>query len=210
MDRLVRAAVYLEGSDQLIEVFGECCEAVAGVDHAGGARSGALADVGDLVEIGGDGLGGGGLLGGGSGDLGDHRLHGLGAPDDAGEGVTGGSCGRDAALDVTHAGLHGGDDFVGAVLDGADGGTDLFGGLAGTFGEAADLTGDDGKSAAVFSGSRGLDAGVEGEQAGLVGDIVDDLHDLAYGLAGVPELNDFGGSRLIGNEQRLQGIDRRL
>ena len=47
----------------------------------------------------------------------------------------------------------------------------------GAFGQAADLFGDDGEPAAAVAGAGGFDGGVEGEQVGLVGDLVDQGQD---------------------------------
>ena len=53
---------------------------------------------------------------------------------------------------------------------------------AGALGEVLDLVGDDGEALAVLAGLRGDDGGVEREQVGLLGDVVDDVEDLADGL----------------------------
>ncbi len=57
-----------------------------------------------------------------------------------------------------------------ALADDLGGGLDLFGQLA-------HLVGDDGKTAAGFTGAGGLDGGIEGEQVGLIGDVVDQRDD---------------------------------
>ncbi len=56
---------------------------------------------------------------------------------------------------------------------------DLLGAGAGALGEVLDLVGDDGEALAVLAGLRGDDGGVEREQVGLLGDVVDDVEDLA-------------------------------
>ncbi len=53
---------------------------------------------------------------------------------------------------------------------------------AGALGEILDLVGDDGEALAVLAGLRGDDGGVEREEVGLLGDVVDDVDDLADGL----------------------------
>ena len=83
---------------------------------------------------------------------------------------------------VSGAALHAGDGGAGAVLNALDHAGDLAGGLGGAFGEAADLSGDDGEAAALVSCARGFDGGVEGEQVGLARDLVDDGDDLGDAL----------------------------
>jgi hypothetical protein len=46
-------------------------------------------------------------------------------------------------------------------------------------GEAAHFVGDDGKSCAGLARTGGLNGGIEGENVGLKGDLVDGLDDLA-------------------------------
>ena len=70
-----------------------------------------------------------------------------------------------------------GDAFLGKVAD------LLRGGLA-ALGELAHLAGDDGESLAVRPGTGRLDGSVQGQQVGLVGDVVHDqdlLSDLPHG-----------------------------
>jgi hypothetical protein len=60
---------------------------------------------------------------------------------------------------------------------------DLLGGLLAALGELAHLGGHDREALAVLAGARGLDGGVERQQVGLVGDVVDDgdlLRDLLH------------------------------
>jgi hypothetical protein len=56
---------------------------------------------------------------------------------------------------------------------------DFGGGRAGTFGQLAHLIGDDGETAALFSGPRGFDRRVERQQIGLIGDFADQTDDAA-------------------------------
>ena len=81
------------------------------------------------------------------------------------------------------------DDFAGAVLHGQDrlGGLrldalhqvgNLFGGAAGPLGQPPHFVGHDGEAATVFAGHRGRDRRVERQQVRLVGDLLDELHDL--------------------------------
>ena len=62
------------------------------------------------------------------------------------------------------------------ALNGADHGADLTGGSRRALGELAHLVGDDSKAAALFARTRRLDGGVEGQQIGLVGNVVNRAH----------------------------------
>ena len=79
--------------------------------------------------------------------------------------------------------LAGEDRRVGLGLDLGDDRLDLPGRLLRALGELAHLGGDDGEAAAVLAGPGRLDRGVEREQVGLVGEVVDDLEDAADLLA---------------------------
>src|ERR1700687_4050031 len=54
---------------------------------------------------------------------------------------------------------------------------DLPGRRLGALGEPAHLVGDDGKTTTGVARAGGFDGGVEGEQVGLVGDVVDEVED---------------------------------
>ena len=56
---------------------------------------------------------------------------------------------------------------------------DLLGRFRRALGERPHFRGDDREAAARFARARGLDAGVERQQVGLEGDLVDDADDLA-------------------------------
>ncbi len=62
---------------------------------------------------------------------------------------------------------------------------DVFGGGGGLLGQLLDFRGHDGEALAGVAGAGGLDRGVQRQQVGLLGDVLDDLDDLA----------DFGGGR---------------
>ena len=55
----------------------------------------------------------------------------------------------------------------------------FLGGLRGFFRQLADFVGHDGKAQTVFSGASRFDGGVQGEQVGLLREIVDDFDDFA-------------------------------
>ena len=76
-------------------------------------------------------------------------------------------------------GFDGRDRFVGAVLHIGDLFRDFLGGLAGLAGQMFDLVGDDGKALARFTGSCRLDGGVQGQQIGLAGDVIDQIDHVA-------------------------------
>jgi hypothetical protein len=82
-----------------------------------------------------------------------------------------------AGLDFAGAGRHGLDRGFGALLDLGDEGGDLLGGAAGALGELANLVRDDGEALALLAGSGRFDGRVQGEQVGLLGDVVDRLDD---------------------------------
>jgi hypothetical protein len=64
-----------------------------------------------------------------------------------------------------------------------DEGRDFARGSSGPLGEFADLLGDDGEALAGLAGTGGLDAGIQGQQVGLEGDLVDDADDAARSAA---------------------------
>ena len=68
---------------------------------------------------------------------------------------------------------------LGTGDDGVDQGGNLAGGLAGAFGQLADLIGHHGKTASLLAGTRSLDRCVQRQQIGLVGNVVDQLHEAA-------------------------------
>ena len=80
--------------------------------------------------------------------------------------------------------------FLRLGLDGLDEVGDLLRARAGALGEILDLVGDDREALAVLAGLRGDDRGVEREQVRLLGDVVDDVHDLADGLDARAEVRD--------------------
>jgi hypothetical protein len=58
------------------------------------------------------------------------------------------------------------------------------------FGELADFGGDDRETLAVFAGARGFDGRVQGQQIGLVGDVVDDADLVGNALHRLDGLGD--------------------
>ena len=138
-----------------------------------------LESCGDLAGGLGDFAGGSGLLGGGGGDEVDLVLDLLGGLDDRLEAVAGAGGLSHAGFDGGAAFLHDFESLAGLFLNAADGAGDLFGGALGALGQAANLAGDDGKSAAMLAGAGGLDGRVQGQQVGLLADLLNHVDDLA-------------------------------
>ena len=84
-----------------------------------------------------------------------------------------------AADHVGGAALHRHHRLVGVGLDGAHQHLDLLGGVGGALGQALHLVGHHREAAPGLAGHRGLDRGVERQDVGLLGDVVDQLDDVA-------------------------------
>jgi hypothetical protein len=121
---------------------------------------------------------GGGLLLGRSGD----RLHQpgdvAGAGGDLLERLAGLGGFLDACVDLSRAVVYAIHREGGFTLDRLDALSDLIGGDAGAVGELTDLICDDGEAPAVFPSPRRLDRSIERQLAGLIGDVLYDIHDL--------------------------------
>ena len=76
-------------------------------------------------------------------------------------------------------GLRSGDGLFHALLNGVNEVGDLFSGFADPLGQVANLIGHDGEPTALLAVSGGLDGGVERQEVGLGGDVLDDREDLA-------------------------------
>ena len=96
----------------------------------------------------------------------------------------------DAAVDVVGAALDGRDRVLDLRLHRLDEVRDLARARAGALGEILDLVGDDREALALLARLRGDDGGVEREQVRLLGDVVDDVHDLADRLDARAEVRD--------------------
>ena len=97
------------------------------------------------------------------------------------------------------------DRAVGLVLDRGDLGGDLLGRLGGLVGEVLDLAGDHGEALAGLAGAGRLDRGVERQQVGLAGDVVDQLDHVADLLRRLDEALDRGVVGPLGLADRLAG-----
>ena len=97
---------------------------------------------------------------------------------------------RRPALDLLRARLHRLDGGADDALDFVDEPGDLLRRAAGALGELADLVGDDREALPHLARAGRLDGGVEGEEVGLLGDVVDRLDDRADLLALRGDLGD--------------------
>ncbi len=117
------------------------------------------------------------LLGHGAGDDID-LFHGfLGAVVDLRQGIGGLARQLGAILRLARTFLNGGDRALGLALDRRDHGADFGGRRRGALGQLPDLVGDDGEAAPLLAGARRLDGGVQRQQVGLVGNVVNGLDD---------------------------------
>ncbi len=169
------------GRDVDAELAGEFGE-LGGLLGEGVCRGGAFLDHGgvllrDLVHLV-DGdidlAQAGGLFVGGGGDLGDDAADLGNVSDDAVERLAGLADEVNAAPDM--------------LARGGDQRFDLLGRFGRTLREGADFRGDDGETSPGITGTGGFDAGVQREQVGLEGDLVDDADDLADLVGGVLDL----------------------
>ena len=136
----------------------------------------------------------------GAGHLAGVALRRLGRLEQLVERLTGVLGQRRALLNFLHGDVHRLGGALGAGLDGRDDRPDLLGRRRRLLGELADLAGDDGEALALIAGAGRLDRGVQGEQVGLGGDVLDGADDLADLLgAGVGLL-----------DRRRRGVDGAL
>ena len=99
-----------------------------------------------------------------------------------------------AADHLGSAFFHGDHCFVGISLNGLDQGLNALGGVAGPLRQPLHLVGDHGEPATGVARRRSLDGGVQRQNIGLVGDVVDQRHDIADFLRGLAQsLDAFGG-----------------
>ena len=108
-----------------------------------------------------------------------------------------------AALDL-------GDDLVGFLAERVDRAADLLGRAAGVVGEALHLVGDDRESAPGIARAHRLDRGVEREDVGGLGDLVDFLRAAADLRHRRGEPGDVLGQRLDQLEQAGDLVERGL
>src|SRR5262249_3751165 len=132
--------------------------------------------------------------------------------DDVGNFVQGGAeivAEAEALFDDTGAVLHIFDGLARFALDRLNQVGDFFRGLRGLFGELADFVGDDGKAEAVFAGACRFNGGVECEEVGLFGEVVNNFDDAADVVgAAAQNVNDFRGglNGLVGAVEPVGGL----
>ena len=144
-----------------------------------GARRGLLGDFGDLAHRQSDASRRGRLLSCRLGDRANQSRQLLRHRVDLGQGLAG-SVGHARSLDDLARGLfHAGDCLVGFHLDRLDQAGDLTGGGRRTLGQPLDFLGHDREAAPRLARGRRLNRGVQGQNAGAVGDVVDQGRDFA-------------------------------
>src|SRR3546814_2400180 len=74
------------------------------------------------------------------------------------------------------------------AVRGADQRLDVLRGIGRTLRQVAHLLGDDGETAAGLSRAGGFDAGIQRQQVGLEGDLVDQAHDVGNTMGAVLDL----------------------
>ena len=187
---------------EILRLLGEGRGQAHELGRGGAGHAGGLADTTHVVRdlrgalrramgVGGDLAGCGPLL-----------LHRAG--DDGGQ-ITHVVDGGHDALDRGHRGR-------GRVLDLADLHGDFVGGLRRLGGEFLHLGGDHREAAARIARPRRLDGGVEGEEVGLLGDLLDEVQHLPDGLGRLGELADVvvGALGLLGRRAGDDGGVRHL
>src|SRR5690606_15017234 len=190
------AASDLEGADQLPQPRHRTGQFAAGLLALDGAFGGALAGLADLHDVLVVVMGHGRRLLHGGGDLLvliDDLAHG-------GEEVVqcllhrGGML--DAGIGLPMAGMHVLHCRADPLAQAHDHLLDFRRRLLGALRQAAHLVGHHGEAAALLAGACRLDGGVERQQVGLLGHALDDVEDLADGLAVGGQAVD-GGDRLV-------------
>jgi len=169
-----------------VEVVGTAARSTGEIGALGNLAAKAGDEAGDRCEF--AGLGARRL-----GNVGDHRTDAADLLDNVADRLLGAPDDIDAAVDLRLGGGH-------QRLD-------LARGLGRTLGKRANFLGDDGKSATAVAGARRLDAGIERQQIGLEGNLVDRADDLADLLGRGFDVGH-GGDRLTGD--RAARFDRLL
>src|SRR5882724_3662190 len=112
-------------------------------------------------------------------------------------------------FDDAGAALHVFDGLARLALNALDEVGDFLGGLRGLFGELADFIGDNREAETVLPGAGGFDGGVESQQIGLLGQVVnhfDDFPDVIGAMA--EDVDDFRGrlDGLVGAIEAIGGL----
>ncbi len=82
------------------------------------------------------------------------------------------------------------------MLDLGDHAGNLFGSLSGALGQLAHLVRHHREAAALLAGARSLDRRVQSQEIGLIGDVLDHLHDAGNHLGLIHQLVDGAGGQL--------------
>ena len=90
------------------------------------------------------------------------------------------------------------------LLDRVDLIGDLLGRARRLVGQVLYLRGDDGEALACLAGASGFDGGVQGQQLGLGGDLLDQADDLADAFGGIRQT----AHGLVGGQGFLDGVAR--
>src|SRR5882724_6666551 len=234
---LLRSAVQNEAVHAVEQVAGKFQHLFGGGGQLGRTGSGLLNEFAHFVHRANDGLCAGSLLFDGRIDfLGDFReaAGGLGNlrganglfvrgranflgefvdfGDDVGDLVQRGTkivAEAQALFDDAGAALHVFDGLACFALNALDEVGDFLGGLRGLFRELADFIGDNRKAETVLAGAGSFDGGIEGEQIGLFGQVVNHFDDFPDVIGAVPEdVDDFRGrlNGLVGTIEAVGGL----
>ena len=182
-----------EGIDARLQGGGRLRDGLGRLHRARGVRRVAVHDLVELLDAHADLLHPVRLLGVGGGDLTDQSGHRTLVVDDRREGFTGGRGRCDPPFRSANCAL----DERGR----------LGGRLRGPLGEAAHLFGDHGEALAGLAGPGGFDGGVQGQEVGLEGDLLDGPGDLRGLRRGSLDLAHRLGELLHG---ALGALDQRL
>ena len=112
-------------------------------------------------------------------------------------------------MDVAGDFGHGVDRIRRLLLNGRNNPGDLLRRLLGPFGQLPDLVGNNGEASARVTGPGGFDGGVQGEEVGLIGNLVDDAENLTdlFGV-GAQRLDPFRPFLDIRGDDAHLGDDR--
>src|SRR6266700_4611434 len=115
----------------------------------------------------------------------------------------------EAFLDDARAALHVFNGLTGFALNALNEVRDFLRGLGGLFGEFADFIGNNGKPQTVLTRAGRFDGGVQREQVGLFGKVIDDFNDFSDVIGTVAQnVNDLGRgfNGLIGTVETVGGL----
>src|SRR5690606_29401052 len=205
--REAAARLRLQSRRQLIEFGGQLVQRRTGLGGMVDVLLVGRGNLGDLGDIARDVLGYAGLLLGRGSNLAVHVADGLYRQRDLLQAVARQGHLLHAGVTAVLAAFDRPGGLLGAILHVADDGLDLGGGLAGALGQGAYLIGDHGKTTAGLARAGGFDGGIQREQVGLLGNVLDHLQYLADAQAVAFQLMDDLGGMADFPEQGLHGLD---